>query len=130
MKHHSQHLVTSIRIFTFVLLVSTAATAQPGGRGGADKPLEVVVSPVVLQEDFGETLEALGTTMANESVEITSNVTEFVRALHFDDGDTVRKGDLLVELEKAEEEAALKSARALLEERQAAFTRAQELVQQ
>lgn len=112
------------------LLGSNPAFAQPGGKGGPAKPLDVVVSPVVAREGFGETLEALGTTLANESVEITSNITEFVRAIHFDDGDTVKKGDLLVELESAEEAAALKSAKALLEERRAAFSRAQELVQQ
>lgn len=129
MKTHSQKLSTLLRPVA-ILMLSSTVFAQPGGRGGPEKPLEVVVAPVVSRKDFGETLEALGTTMANESVEITSNVTEFVRAIHFDDGDTVKKGDLLVELEKAEEEAALKSAKAQLDERQAAFTRAQELVQQ
>lgn len=130
MKSLSSKLSTFLRLITFILLVGATAFAQPGGRGGPQKPLEVVVAPVVAQEGFGETLEALGSTLANESVEITSNITEFVRAIHFDDGDTVKKGDLLVELDKAEEEAALKSAKAQLAERQAAFTRAQELVQQ
>jgi membrane fusion protein (multidrug efflux system) len=130
MKIYSFNLSTFLRPIAYVMLTYSTAFAQPGGRGGPEKPLDVVVAPVVSREGFGETLEALGTTLANESVEITSNITEFVRAIHFDDGDTVEKGQLLVELEKAEEEAALKSAKALLEERQAAFTRAQELVQQ
>lgn len=130
MKHHSKQLSLLTYLFAITFLSSTTAFAQPGGRGGPQKPLEVVVAQVVSRENFGETLEALGSTLANESVEITSNVTEFVRAIHFDDGDTVKKGELLVELEKAEEEAAIKSAKALLAERQASFTRAQELVMQ
>lgn len=130
MNIHRQKLYVFLLSLTGSLLTDFTTWAQPGGRGGPEKPLQVVVAPVVSREGFGETLEALGTTRANESVEITSNITEFVRAIHFEDGDTVEKGDLLVELEKAEEEAAIKSAKAQLEERQAAFTRAQELVRQ
>ncbi|MDF3129998.1 efflux RND transporter periplasmic adaptor subunit [Kiritimatiellaeota bacterium B1221] len=114
----------------FLLLIFSTAFAQTGGKSATEKPLDVVVSPVVSREGFGETLEALGTTLANESVEITSNITEFVRAIHFDDGDTVKKGDLLIELDNAEESSALKSAKALMKERRAAFDRAKELVQQ
>lgn len=113
-----------------LMFIAVAALGQrPGGRE-AQQPLPVVVAPVVLQADFGDTLEALGTTRANEAVNITPNVTEFVRDIRFEDGDTVRGGDILVVLEKDEEEAALKSAKALLDERMAAFKRAQELVQQ
>lgn len=90
----------------------------------------MVVAPVVEMVGFSDTLEALGTTRANESVELTTNVTEFVREIRFDDGDFVKKDDILVILEKDEEEAELKSARALLDERQAAYTRARELREQ
>jgi len=101
-------------------------------RTGGESPaaLSVIVAPASIAPDFGDTLEALGTTKANESVLITANVTEFVREILFDDGDRIRKGDILVVLDKEEEEAALKSARALLDERMASFKRAQELVQQ
>jgi membrane fusion protein (multidrug efflux system) len=85
---------------------------------------------VVEEAEFGDTLEALGTTRAYESVEITANLTEFVREIRFQDGQEVEAGEILVILEKDEEEAALKSARALLEERRAAYKRARELEQQ
>ncbi|WFB37811.1 efflux RND transporter periplasmic adaptor subunit [Kiritimatiellota bacterium B12222] len=125
MKYYSQSPFF-LTIATSMLFISTHTFAQ----SSPAKPLDIVVSPVVSREGFGETLEALGTTQANESVEITSNITEFVRAIHFDDGDTVKKGDLLIELENAEESSALKSAKALMKERRAAFDRATELVQQ
>lgn len=116
-------------LFSFLLLagLTNRLAAQPPG-AGEGKPLPVVVSPVVRDPAFGDRVEALGTTRANESVEITSIVSDFITALHFDDGDTVSGGDVLVELNREEEEAALASARALLDERQSAFARAEELV--
>jgi membrane fusion protein (multidrug efflux system) len=103
--------------------------AQPPG-GGSGRVLPVVVSPVVLEPNFGDKVEALGTTRANESVEITSSVSDFITVLHFEDGDEVSKGDPLVELNREEEEADLASAKALMDERKSAFTRAEELVKQ
>jgi len=50
-------------------------------------------------------IEALGTVRALEATNISSSVTERVKSLHFDDGDVVKKGDLLVRLEDAEEVA-------------------------
>lgn len=113
-----------------LVLMPAILYGQPKRNQNASQTIPIVVAPVEGQDNFGDTLEALGTTRANESVEITANVTEFVREIRFEDGDMVRKGDLLVVLEKDQEEAALKSAKALRAERKASFSRAQELVQQ
>ncbi|MFU8848286.1 MAG: efflux RND transporter periplasmic adaptor subunit [Opitutales bacterium] len=80
--------------------------------------------------NFGEILEALGTTLANEAVTLTANATDLVESIHFEDGQSVQRGDVLVLLEKKEEEAALKAARATMDERKRAFERAKELVEQ
>lgn len=125
--HHKVH---SSFIACLLVTFCTRLYAQPPPASATPKPISVVVANVEVQEAFGETLEALGTTRANESVDITANVTEFVREIRFEDGDHVREGDILVVLQKDEEEAALKSAQALLDERKAAFQRAQDLVQQ
>lgn len=93
------------------------------------KALPVIVAPVRQVSDFADTIEALGTTRANESVDLTANVTETVAAIHFDDGQQVNKGDVLVVLNKSEEEAELKASQALLDERRAAYQRASELEQ-
>ena len=52
---------------------------------------------------------------------------DLVKAIHFEDGQRVAKGQLLVELENAEEESRLVEAKALLVERTAAHERAVEL---
>jgi len=117
------------RLISGTLLALPLLTmAQPGG--GPQRPLPVVVATVEDVSAFGDSLEALGTTLANESVTLTANATELVESIHFEDGQFVRRGDVLVLLEKQEEEAALKAAQATLDERRRAFERALELVEQ
>jgi membrane fusion protein (multidrug efflux system) len=89
----------------------------------------VIVAPVE-RVSFADRVEALGTTRANESVEITTNVTEKIAKIAFDDGQRVKAGDVLVVLERGEELAALRSAEAGLVERQSAFERTEQLAKQ
>ncbi|MDT8441347.1 MAG: efflux RND transporter periplasmic adaptor subunit [Desulfuromonadales bacterium] len=109
------------------LLLAASIWAPPAF---SQPPLPVIVAPVVEATGFADRVEALGTLRADESVLITANVTETVEAIHFRDGDQVRQGDILVSLVRTEEEASLKAARALLDERRAAYERARGLVQQ
>lgn len=93
---------------------------------------EEAAGPVVIvaearEEGFSEAIEALGTLRANESVVLTATVTETIRALHFDDGDRVEAGQLLVELERGEEQAQLTEARATLEEAHRQYRRVESL---
>ena len=69
---------------------ATAALAAPG----------VIVAPVT-RLSFPVTVEALGTARANEAVEIRSQITETVTAIHFREGQSVRAGQLLVQLRDA-----------------------------
>ncbi len=89
-----------------------------------------VITTVVQRAPFRDSLQALGTARSNESVRLTANRTEMVTAVHFEDGQEVEAGDLLIELEVAEEVAGLAEAQALLAERHAAHARAEELFQQ
>lgn len=114
-------------LLSVVLAVSTAwldvVHAQASGAG---QPVPVIVAPAKRAE-LVDRVEALGTTRANETVRLTASVTEIVQQVLFDDGQTVDAGDVLVMLNKAEEEADLRAAEAILTERQLAFQRAQEL---
>lgn len=80
----------------------------PGGRAVA-----VEVEPV-RRETVIDSIEAIGTARANESVVVTADVTDTVRRINFSDGEAVTKGTVLVELTNAEEEAQLAEARANL----------------
>jgi membrane fusion protein (multidrug efflux system) len=87
----------------------------------------VLVEPAGLVE-FVDSVQALGTAHANESVAITAKVTETVRRISFTDGQMVKKGDVLVELTDAEEAAQLDEARATYDEAVKQLTRVRDLV--
>jgi membrane fusion protein (multidrug efflux system) len=77
---------------------------EAAGRGyGGGAPL-VEVTPVKMQT-ITERITALGNAEANESVQITAQSTDRVFAIHFDDGDRVEQGQLLVTLLHDEEQA-------------------------
>ena len=82
-----------------------------------------VITAVAIKETFAETLEALGTAKANESVVVTSTLEERVVDILFDDGDSVRKGQILVKLDDSEARFQLEEAKAALHEQQKQFER-------
>ncbi|MFN3243557.1 MAG: efflux RND transporter periplasmic adaptor subunit [Planctomycetota bacterium] len=86
----------------------------------------VILAPVV-DAPFADKLAALGTAVANESVTLTANRSDLVKAIHFDDGQQVEKDQVLLELQTAEEQSMLAEAKALMVEREAAHERAVEL---
>jgi len=76
---------------------------------------------------WSEQLEALGTLKADESVTLSATVTEIVSEVSFEDGQRVNAGDVLVRLEDGEEQAQLRAAQALRDERRNALSRASQL---
>lgn len=103
------------------------ATAQPAAAPKA-RGAQSVTRAEVADSDFALDLMALGTVAADESIDLSSNVTESVTALHFEDGQQVKKGSLLVELSAAEEQAALSAAKSQLTEHEREIARLQNLV--
>jgi len=99
--------------FCLTLLIAPVAFAQPGG--GPKAPQPVIVTKTV-KEPFADSVEALGTLRANESVTLTATVTETVTAVNFEDGQRVEKGDILVEMMSTQEKAELDAERATAEE--------------
>ena len=73
-------------------------------------------------------IEAVGTTHANESVEVTSKASNVVTAIHFDEGSEVKRGDILVQMDDAQARAALAEAQAALADSENQYKRSRELV--
>lgn len=115
-----------LSMLAFVFTVSAFVPAAVGQERGPADPVRVAVVEV-RESEFVTTVEALGTTRANETADITSNVTEKVVEIRFDDGQKVAAGDVLVVLDGAEEQADLTAARAVREERRLAYERAKQL---
>jgi len=106
-----------------------AAASNRGGKDGGNAP--VVVTTTVLQpKSFADSIVAIGTARARDSITVTAKVSEIVQAVHFDSGDEVGKGAVLVTLSGQQQQAALAQAEAAAKEAQQLYTRQQELAQQ
>jgi len=111
-------------------LLISAALVVCAGAGAADPPPTGVVVAEVKSDRFADRVEALGTLRAKESVALTAAVTETVTAIHFDDGERVEAGQVLVEMTRGEEHALLEEARATVDEAHAQYKRIKSLVAQ
>jgi membrane fusion protein (multidrug efflux system) len=103
-------------LFCLLPLLPAVVAAGPG-----------VIVAEARPEPWADRTEALGTLRANESVVITANVTETISAIHFDDGQRVEQGDILVEMTSAEESALLEEVQARVEEAERQFERVKSL---
>ena len=101
-----------------------AADETGGGRGDR---APTVVGGVVKQATFSDAIEAVGTAYANEETVLTAPITERIERLGFDDGDSVRRGDLIAALSRSEESADLAAVEARSREASQQLGRLREL---
>jgi len=89
--------------------------------------------PVIVAEareaSFVDRVEALGTLRANESVEVTATVSEMVTVIHFQDGQRVKAGDILVEMTNEEEHALIEEGLSTVAEAKKQYDRMRTLAQ-
>lgn len=111
------------------LLLIFSLMLEQGIAAPASTPKPVILAPVKTQV-IHDRLEALGTTRSIESIQISSTVTEKIKAIHFTDGQKVERGQLLVELENEEEQAELARAEAIQGERKLTLHRLRQLDKQ
>ena len=112
------------------LLAVAACESEPPGAGGwgghnaATKVLATVIEPERLIDE----IQALGTAKANESIEIKPRISSVVTRVAFEEGQLVRQGDLLIELENSEILAGLAVAEASLSESRSIYNRSKSLI--
>lgn len=99
-------------------------SAQGEGRG---PPPPAVIAAPVRDTEFSSKVEALGTAKANEAVDITAKTSSRVTAIHFREGQVVRQGDVLIQLDTEEASADLAIAEAGLAESRSMVNRSREL---
>jgi membrane fusion protein (multidrug efflux system) len=102
----------------------------PGGFSGRPETAPLVRVAAVDYGTLIESVEAIGTANANESLTLTAKVTDTVSRVDFDDGDYVESGDVLVQLTNREEEAQLAEAQANLTDAEAQLRRVANLAEQ
>mgnify|MGYP000582285422 CR=1 FL=1 len=109
--------------FPFVALLASLAIAllvgcgkkgtanAPRSAGGRNQVQPVEVTSVV-RRDMAETLTVVGSVAPNESAEMRAEVSGLVRGIFFEEGQAVKKGDVLVKIDDAEIRAQLAQAEA------------------
>lgn len=85
--------------------------AQTQRQGGAGRPVPVQTVKA-RTGPITETLEAVGTALANEAITVTTKTAGIVAKVSFTEGQAVRSGQVLVELDGREANAELEAARA------------------
>lgn len=91
----------------------------PGGGGRAQAVSQAVATP----HAFSDSIDVLGVAKGRQSVNITSNTTELVTAVHFSDGQYVQKGQVLVTLKADEQDASIAQTQAVLGQAERDYTR-------
>ena len=122
------------RVAGLLLAVAAIGLAGCGGKqGGAAAPAasDIQVTTTVVQPvAWSDTVRALGTAHARESVTLTAKVSEIVDQVHFESGQHVQAGQPLVTLRVDAQEAALGEAEATLAEAEEQYRRLEGLAGQ
>ncbi len=83
----------------------TAGAGAPGGRPGSARTPQVVEVVSLARRDLQETLNLVGTLAANESAEIRPEIGGLVRQIFFDEGQPVKKGEVMLKIDDSELQA-------------------------
>ena len=86
----------------FATMMLAISLSVPAVLPAQQPPTPVFVANVE-RKTFIDEVEAIGTLHANENVDLMTTVTELITKINFEDGQRVRKGDILVEMDAAEE---------------------------
>lgn len=103
-----------------------AKQTERGAQGGRQTPVTVATARIAT---FRETAEAVGSTLARQSIDIVALAAGRVERIAFAGGEWVEAGQVLVELDDRHERVAVQESEALLVEKRAAYERIKSLRQ-
>lgn len=92
------------------------------------RPAPPVIALEVYTETLSDKVQALGTAISNEAVDITATTAETIAEILFTDGSFVEKGTVILRLDQQEEQAQLDAARARLDEHNRELARLNKLL--
>jgi membrane fusion protein, multidrug efflux system len=91
-------------------------------------PPPVVAATTVQRSEWQSYLSGVGSLVAAAGIDVNSEVAGKVKALHFESGQQVQSGKLLVELDASTDEAELKGLEAAYQLERVKFARSQQLI--
>ncbi|HAF41935.1 MAG TPA: efflux RND transporter periplasmic adaptor subunit [Sphingobium sp.] len=101
-----------MRPFLPIILTALCLAGCNGEKQQKPRAVPLVEAGPIARASFTDTLEAVGTALANEQVVLSAPVTERITALNFADGGFVAKGQVIATLAVGQERAELASAEA------------------
>lgn len=127
------YAITSFRFAIALLAITIAACGKDDAAAksheGGERPVPVTTQ-VLRAQPWSDTLQAIGTARARESITLTAKVSEIVQRVHFDSGDEVGKGAVLLTLSGQAQQAGLAEAQAAANEAERLYRRQSELAAQ
>lgn len=112
-----------------LLITACGSETKPKGPGGSTGPrmANVFAEPLKTHE-FSSRIEALGTLTPKEQVNLTLNAADRVASLYFDDGQRVKKGQVLLRLAQREQQALVEAEDARVAEARQQLARMNRLI--
>ena len=121
--------IPSILFFSLILFFSCSSSDQPvTGPSGPARPPARVKAVVVQPQTVLNIRHSTGTFVANESIEIRPEISGVIFDLNFDDGEYVRKGDVLARMDQRDIIAEIKKVEVDLELAESLLQRADTLL--
>jgi membrane fusion protein, multidrug efflux system len=119
-------LITVLVLIQFLYL---GCSKNEAGGGRSMPPMPVEVATAKVQEVY-DNFEAVGTLEATESITVVAEIDAMVKRLPFKEGSTLRKGELIAQLDDLQLAAEVARAEALSSQYQANYERIKSVVEQ
>jgi membrane fusion protein (multidrug efflux system) len=120
-------LAATVAAATLMLVLAVAGCGK-SAKGDARKDTPATVTTTRVQpQPWQDSLQALGTAQARESVTITAKISDVVTRLAFDSGQRVRAGQLLADMNSRAQQADVAAAQAALRDAEQQQRRGAEL---
>jgi membrane fusion protein, multidrug efflux system len=113
---------------TALLAIGGCAGKGPGAGGFSMPPTPVEVTQAKLQK-VTDTFNAIGTIDAIEAVQIVTEIDAAVISLPFEEGSSIKKGDLIAQLDDSQLSAELARTQALFEQSETSYSRIKGIVE-
>lgn len=109
-------------------IACVACSPSPNGGPPPDLPVTVDLAPVRI-ETVRETVPAVGTLEAEEEVDLSPQISAVIATIHFEEGQRITAGALLVSFDSRKQEARVREVEAAVELSRRNFQRAEALLQ-
>ncbi len=108
---HFQYLGrTMLLSATAIVVLSACEASDPPPHSNNSQPIHEVVVSKIEQQTLPVILPVPGTVVSKDRLKVASRITGFIEKITVDEGDIVKPGDTLVEIDNAQIEAAIKGA--------------------